>query len=66
MLKFVHISCKARKKCLFRGNGITHYVFAIIAVRISHNTFENYFCLVRNVSVSVSQRVAPMTNDYTL
>ena len=46
----------------------TDYIFAMIAVRISHNTFENHVYLVRNVTekcVSVS-KVASMTNDYTL
>ena len=70
MLKFAHISWKAKKKQMpvQRKWDDTDYIFAMIALQISRNTFENHFSLVKNVtekSVSVST-VAPMTNDYTL
>ena len=51
MLKFVHISWKARKKMpVKRKWDHIDYIFAMIAVRISHNTFENHVYLVRNVT----------------
>ena len=60
-----------KKKCLFRGNGMTltifppwsRYEFYVISLKIIF-----LFSLVRNVTekcISVST-VAPMTNDYTL
>ena len=70
MLKFVHISWKAppKKMPVQRKWDDTDYIFTMMALQISRNTFENHFSLVRNVTekcVSVST-VAPMTNDYTL
>ena len=58
----------AKKMPVYRKWDHTDYILTMIAVRISHNTFENHFSLVRNVTekcVSIST-VAPMTNDYTL
>lgn len=58
----------AKKMAVYRKWDHSDYIFAMIAVRISYNTFENHFSLVRNVTekcVSVST-VPPMTNDYTL